>query len=66
MINITFPDGQVRQYEAGTTALEIAQSISHGLAKKVLSAKVNGEVWDATRPIEQDARLQLLTWDDKD
>ncbi|MCB2092342.1 MAG: TGS domain-containing protein, partial [Alphaproteobacteria bacterium] len=48
------------------TALEIAQSISHGLAKKVLSAKVNGEVWDATRPIEQDARLQLLTWDDKD
>ncbi len=66
MINITFPDGQVRQYEAGTTALEIAQSISHGLAKKVLSAKVNGEVWDATRPIAHDARLQLLTWDDKD
>jgi threonyl-tRNA synthetase len=66
MINITFPDGQVRQYEAGTTALDIAQSISHGLAKKVLSAKVNGEVWDATRPIIHDARLQLLTWDDKD
>ncbi|MCB0569838.1 MAG: TGS domain-containing protein, partial [Phaeodactylibacter sp.] len=66
MINITFPDGHVRQYEAGTTALEIAQSISHGLAKKVLSAKINGEVWDATRPINQDARLQLLTWDDKD
>lgn len=66
MINITFPDGQVRQYEAGTTALEIAQSISHGLARKVLSAKVNGEVWDATRPIIHDARLQLLTWDDKD
>jgi threonyl-tRNA synthetase len=66
MINITFPDGQVRQYEAGTTALDIAQSISHGLAKKVLSAKVNGEVWDATRPIEHDARLQLLTWDDQD
>ncbi len=66
MINITFPDGQVRQYEAGTTALDIAQSISHGLAKKVLSAKVDGEVWDATRPLERDARLQLLTWDDKD
>ena len=66
MINITFPDGQVRQYEAGTTALGIAQSISHGLAKKVLSAKVNGEVWDATRRIEHDARLQLLTWDDQD
>ena len=45
MINITFPDGQVRQYEKGITALEIAKSISHGLAKKVISAKVNGEVW---------------------
>jgi threonyl-tRNA synthetase len=66
MINITFPDGIVRQYEAGTTALDIAKSISHGLARKVLSAKVNGEVWDATRPIDADARLQLLTWDDKD
>lgn len=66
MINITFPDGQVRQYEKGITALEIARSISHGLAKKVISAKVNGEVWEATRPINHDARLQLLTWDDKD
>ena len=66
MINITFPDGNVRQYEAGTTAMDIAKSISHGLAKKVLSAKVNGEVWDATRPIHEDATLQLLTWDDKD
>lgn len=66
MINITFPDGQKRQYEKGTTALDIARSISHGLAKKVISAKVNGEVWEATRPINQDARLQLLTWDDKD
>jgi threonyl-tRNA synthetase len=66
MINITFPDGNVRQYEAGTTAMDIAKSISHGLAKKVLSAKVNGEVWEATRPIHNDATLQLLTWDDKD
>ena len=66
MINITFPDGNVRQYEAGTTAMDIAKSISHGLAKKVLSAKVDGEVWDATRPIETDAKLQLLTWDDQD
>lgn len=66
MINITFPDGQIRQYESGVTALEIAQSISEGLARNVLSAKVNGEVWDATRPITQDARLQLLTWNDKD
>ena len=66
MINITFPDGQKRQYEKGSTALDIARSISHGLAQKVISAKVNGEVWEATRPIEHDARLQLLTWDDKD
>jgi threonyl-tRNA synthetase len=64
MINISFPDGAVRQYESGTTALGIAKSISEGLAKKVLAAKVNGEVWDATRPIEQDASLQLLTWTD--
>ena len=66
MINITFPDGNVRQYEAGTTALEIAASISEGLARNVLSAKVNGEVWDATRPIPHDASLQLFTWKDKD
>lgn len=66
MINITFPDGNVRQYEKGTTALEIASSISEGLARNVLSAKVNGEVWDATRPIHNDAKLQLLTWNDKD
>ena len=66
MINITFPDGKVREYEPGTTALEVARSISEGLAQKVLSAKVNGEVWDATRPITTDATLTLLTWDDKD
>ncbi len=66
MINITFPDGNVRQFETGTTAMAIAQSISHGLAKNVLSAKVNDEVWDATRPIEQDATVQLLTWKDRE
>nr|MBP9872943.1 TGS domain-containing protein [Haliscomenobacter sp.] len=66
MINITFPDGNVRQYPSGTTAMEIAKSISEGLAQKVLSAKINGEVWDATRPIAADATLQLLTWDDRD
>ncbi len=65
MINITFPDGNVRQYEKGVTAMEIAKSISHGLAKNVLSAKVNGEIWDATRQIESDATVQLLTWNDK-
>jgi threonyl-tRNA synthetase len=66
MINITFPDGAVRQYEPGVTALDIAKSISEGLARKVLSAKVNGQVIDATRPITTDATLQLLTWTDTD
>jgi len=64
MINITFPDGNVRQYEKGATAMQIAESISSGLARNVLSAKVNGEVWDASRAIHSDATLQLLTWDD--
>lgn len=66
MINITFPDGKVRSFEKGTTALEIAQSISHGLARNVLSAKVNGEIWDSTRSIETDAEVQLLTWNDSE
>ena len=63
MIKITFPDLNIREYSEGTTSLEIAKSISEGLARNVLSAKVNGEVWDATRPIESDATLQLLTWE---
>lgn len=66
MINIKFPDGAVRQYEKGTTALDIAKSISEGLARKVLAAKVNGEVRDAFRPLEADAEIKFLTWDDKD
>jgi threonyl-tRNA synthetase len=66
MINITLPDGSVRQVEKGTTAMDVAKSISEGLARNVLSAKVNGEVWDANRPIQADAKLQLLTWNDKD
>ena len=66
MVQIQFPDGAVRSYEKGITALGIAKSISEGLAKKVLAATVNGEVWDATRPIHQDAALKLLTWDDAD
>ncbi len=65
-IHITFPDGALRAYPAGITALEIAKSISEGLARNVLSAKVNGEVWDATRPINEDASLALLTWNDAD
>jgi len=64
MIKITFPDGAVREYESGVTALEIARTISEGLARKVLAANVNGQVWDATRPITTDATLKLLTWSD--
>ncbi len=66
MINITLPDGAVRQYEKGTTALDVAKSISEGLARKVLAANINGQVWDATRPINEDASLKLLTWNDTD
>jgi threonyl-tRNA synthetase len=66
MIKITFPDQKVREYPEGTTAMEIAKSISEGLARNVLAAKINGEVWDATRPITGDANLQLLTWDDSE
>lgn len=65
MIKITLPDGSVREYAKGSTSLDVAMSISEGLARNVLGAKVNGEVWDATRPINTDARLQLLTWNDE-
>lgn len=64
MINITFPDGNVRQYEKGSSAMDIAKSISEGLARNVLSATVNDEVWDATRPITDDADIKLHTWND--
>jgi threonyl-tRNA synthetase len=64
MINITLPDGSVRQVEKGTTAMQIASSISEGLARNVLSAEINGEIIDANRPIEQDSLLKLLTWND--
>ena len=64
MIQITLPDGSIRQYEAGVTALDIAKSISEGLARNVLSAEVNGEVWDASRSITFDAKVKLLTWND--
>jgi threonyl-tRNA synthetase len=66
MINITLPDGAVRQYEAGVTAMDVAKSISEGLARKVLAAKFNGQVTDASRPITTDGTLQLLTWIDTD
>ena len=64
MINITFPDKSVRQYEAGVSPLDIAKSISEGLARNVLAASVNGMKWDATRAINEDAEIQLFTWDD--
>ncbi|MCK9481760.1 MAG: threonine--tRNA ligase [Bacteroidia bacterium] len=65
-INITLPDGSIRHYPKGTTGMQIAQSISEGLARVVLAAKVNGEVWDLSRSIEKDANFQLLKWDDKE
>lgn len=65
MIHITLPDGSVRDYEAGVSALDVAKSISEGLARKVLAAEVNGAVVDAFRPIDKDASLKLLTWDDR-
>ena len=64
MINITFPDKSVKQFEAGVTPLDIAKSISEGLARNVLTASVNGQKWDAMRPITEDAELQLFTWND--
>lgn len=64
MIQITLPDNSIREYPAGSSALDVAQSISSGLARNVLAAEVNGEVWDATRPIHEDARIKLLTWTD--
>ena len=63
MINITFPDQSVRQYESGVTPLDIAKSLSEGLARNVLAASVNGMKWDAMRPITEDATIQLFTWD---
>ncbi|MBK8920629.1 MAG: threonine--tRNA ligase [Saprospirales bacterium] len=64
MINITFPDGNVRQYAAGTTAMDIAKSISEGLARNVLAAGVNGDVRDLLRPINEDASILFYKWED--
>lgn len=66
MIHITLPDGAVREYQEGVSAMDVAKSISEGLARKVLAAEVNGEVWDASRPINNDVSLKLLTWDNKE
>lgn len=66
MINITFPDGSVRQYESGVTALQIAESISPRLAADIIAAKVDDKVIEANRPITADAKINLLKWDDED
>lgn len=64
MIKVTLPDGNIREYEDGVSSMDVAKSISEGLAKKVLAAEINGEVWDLTRPLKQDVQLRLLTWED--
>jgi threonyl-tRNA synthetase len=65
MINITLPDGSVRKYESGVSGFDIAMSISEGLARNVVAAEVNGEIWDASRKISSDASIKLLTFNDK-
>ena len=72
MINITFPDGSVRQYESGVSAFDIAQSISPKLAAEVMAATVvtaadttgKGTIYDVTRPIAEDAAIRLHKWED--
>ena len=65
-IIITLPDGSTREFPQESTAMDVALSISEGLARNVLAAKINGEVWDATRPINESVSLQLLTWKDEE
>ena len=64
-ITISLPDGSQRTYPSGTTGMEIAKSISEGLARVVLSIAVNGEIWDLNRPITSDASIQLLKFEDE-
>ncbi len=66
MIKITFPDNSVREYDEGVTGLDIAKSISNGLAKEVLSITVNQELWDITRPINTDAHIKFHKFDDEE
>ncbi len=65
MVNITFPDHAVRQFPEGITGLEVAKSISEGLARNILSVKVDNEIWDVSRPIKKDVEIKFLTWDDE-
>lgn len=65
-IKITLPDGAVKEFEQGVTPMEVARSISEGLARAVITAKINGQLAELNRPIEDDARLELIKWDDKE
>src|SRR6185369_14236653 len=64
-IKITLPDGSVKEFEQGIKGIDIAKSISEGLARMALSIEVNGEIWDLSRPITQDASIKIFTWNDK-
>ena len=66
MVKIKFPDGNVKEFESGVTGMDIAKSISHKLAKEVLSISVNGVTWDLTRGITTDSEIKLYTWDDEE
>lgn len=65
-IHVTLPDGSVKEFPKGSSSMDVALSISEGLARNVLSAKVNGEVWDASRELPDTCTLQLLTWNDEE
>ncbi|MFM8914058.1 MAG: threonine--tRNA ligase [Flammeovirgaceae bacterium] len=65
LINITLPDGSVKQFPQGVKGIEIAQSISEGLARNALSIEVNGDIWDLSRPISDHAAIKVFTWNDK-
>ncbi|TXH26158.1 MAG: threonine--tRNA ligase [Cyclobacteriaceae bacterium] len=65
VVNITLPDGSARQYPAGVKGIEIAQSISEGLARNALAIEVNGEIWDLSRQINSDSAIKIFTWNDK-
>lgn len=65
-MKVTFPDGSVREFASGTTGLQIAESISSRLAQEVLACSINNEVWDLTRPINQDCTIKLHKWDDEE
>ncbi|MCT4665438.1 MAG: threonine--tRNA ligase [Flavobacteriales bacterium] len=65
MIKVTLPDNSVKEFEAGINSIDVAQSISAGLARNVIAAEINGEIWDATRPISEDVNIKLLTFNDE-